>query len=79
METSITLPNPLYEETEKLARSLGVSRDELYAQALKMLIEEKAGAEITVRLDQVLRTAEDQGLDPVLMKLQLASLPKEEW
>ncbi len=79
MQTSITIPNPLFDETERLAQSLGVSRDALYAQALKMLIEEKSDAEVTLRLDQALRTAGDHGLDPVLEKIQYSSLPKEEW
>ncbi|MFM5891936.1 MAG: ribbon-helix-helix domain-containing protein, partial [Dolichospermum sp.] len=35
MKTAISLPDPVFEEAESLARQLGVSRSELYTKALK--------------------------------------------
>jgi len=35
MKTSISIPNSLYQEAERLRKRLGVPRSKLYAQALK--------------------------------------------
>jgi metal-responsive CopG/Arc/MetJ family transcriptional regulator len=35
MKTAISLPDPVFEEAESLAKQLGVSRSELYTKALK--------------------------------------------
>ncbi len=78
MRTAISIPNPVFEEAEKLARRLGLSRSELYSQAVNMLLEAYREDGITEALNRVYAT-ESSAVDPVLAKLQLASLPKEEW
>jgi metal-responsive CopG/Arc/MetJ family transcriptional regulator len=39
MKTAISIPDLLFDEAEKLAQRLGMSRSELYAKALAAYIE----------------------------------------
>jgi metal-responsive CopG/Arc/MetJ family transcriptional regulator len=73
MKTAISLPDPLYAEAEALARTLGVSRSELYARALAELVARHRSEDITRRLDAVY-AAESGELDADLAALQVASL-----
>jgi metal-responsive CopG/Arc/MetJ family transcriptional regulator len=38
MKTAVSLPDPLFEAADDLARVLGVSRSELYARALRTFL-----------------------------------------
>lgn len=78
MKTAISIPDPLFEAAEETAKRLRMSRSELYTRALREFLDEQQTAHITERLNQVY---EDISLtvDPVLVGLQAASLPTEEW
>lgn len=80
MKTAISIPDPLFEAAERLARSQGKSRSQLYAEALQSYLERHHEDDITRRLNEVFEAdPEAAGLDPVLKELQYRSLPKEEW
>ena len=55
MKTAISLPDRLFEEAETLAKRLGKSRSQLYAEALAAYVGSHDAGEITARLDHVLR------------------------
>lgn len=78
MKTAVSIPNTIYYDAEKLANQLGTSRSQLYAQALAsyLTLHNKSG--ITKKLNEVYST-EPSELNSRLHKLQLLSLPKEEW
>ncbi len=78
MKTAISIPDPIFEAAEELARQLGISRSELYATADATYITEHREANITEQLNQ-LYTDEDSSLDEVVQQLQTLSLPREEW
>jgi metal-responsive CopG/Arc/MetJ family transcriptional regulator len=78
MKTAISLPDPVFEEAESLARQLGVSRSELYTNALKAYLRKYNRDQILNRLNQVY-AEESSALDPVLAKIQFMSLPCENW
>ena len=78
MKTAISIPDPLFDEAEKVAQRLGVSRSELYARALAAYIEEHRDENVTHALNQ-LYSEEDSSLDSVLQRMQLMSLPQEDW
>lgn len=78
MKTAVSIPNPVFEAAEDLARRLGVSRSELYARALSDFLDKRLDRRVTERLDEVY-TREESGLDPALARLQAASLPRDEW
>jgi metal-responsive CopG/Arc/MetJ family transcriptional regulator len=78
MKTAISLPDPVFEEAESLARQLGVSRSELYTDALKAYLRKYNRDQILDKLNQVY-AEESSALDPVLAKIQFMSLPRENW
>jgi len=78
MKTAISLPDPLFEAAEELARGLGMSRSELYSRALETFIRSHHGAGITERLNAIYKDQRSE-LDPILAAIQSASLPPDEW
>lgn len=78
MKTAISLPDPIFEEAESLAKHLGVSRSELYTKALKAYLQKYSHEQTLSKLNQVY-SQELSEPDPVLTKIQLMSLPSEDW
>ncbi len=78
MKTAISLPNSVFDEAESLARQLGISRSELYTNALKAYLRKYNRDEILDKLNQIY-DRESSKLDPVLAKIQFMSLPSENW
>ena len=78
MKTAISIPNPLFERSERIAKHLGISRSELYTRALTNFIRLYSREEITQRLNEIY-AVEDSSPDDVLSRLQWMSLPKENW
>lgn len=76
MKTAISLPDPLFEAAEKLARGLGMSRSEFYARALETFVRSHYRASVTERLNEAYKD-QQSGLDPLMASLQSASL--DEW
>lgn len=78
MKVAISLPDPLFEAAEHLARELHIPRSQLYAEALASYLEVRGAAAITARLDAVHgKTAES--VDPALANAQLRVLDDEAW
>jgi metal-responsive CopG/Arc/MetJ family transcriptional regulator len=78
MKTAISLPDSVFEEAESLARQLGVSRSELYTNALKAYLRKYNRDQILGKLNQIY-SEESSELDPSLAKIQFISLPSENW
>ena len=78
MKTAISLPDPIFEEAESLAKQLGVSRSELYTNALKAYLRKYNHDQTLNKLNQIY-SEESSEADPVLTKIQLMSLPSEDW
>jgi len=53
MKTAISLPDQLFYEAEKTARSLGIPRSQLFARALEDFIAHHRKENITERLNMV--------------------------
>ncbi len=53
MKTAISIPTPLFQAAEKRARKLGMSRSQLYAQALEKLLDQDPDDEVTRALEAV--------------------------
>ncbi|MDR2877162.1 MAG: hypothetical protein LBV36_03870 [Chromatiales bacterium] len=53
MKTAISIPDEIFEEAERMAKKLGVSRSELYATAVHDFVDRHRRADITERLDAV--------------------------
>ena len=78
MKTAISLPDPVFEKAEALAQQLGVSRSELYTKALQAYLKRYNREQILLKLNQVY-AEESSELDPTMTKMQLMSLPHEDW
>ena len=78
MKTAISIPDPIFQEAEQLAKRLGMSRSELFTRAVAAFLEEKRQENITARLNDLYEKEPSQ-LDPVIARIQFASLPEDEW
>jgi antitoxin MazE6 len=80
MKIAISIPGPVFEAADELARRLGKSRSQLYAEAVAKYVEQHRTEDVTERLNEILDAdPEADKLDPILEALQWRSLPKEEW
>ena len=80
MKTAISIPDPIFEEAERLAKERGVSRSELYAEAVAEYVKDQRFAGVRERLDAVYEAApQESELDPLVVRAQAASIPKEDW
>lgn len=78
MKTAISVPNDVFELSEKLAKKLKVSRSQVFAMGVKKLGEELEKDDVTAKLNEFY-SKEKAEIDPVIMKMAALSLPKEEW
>jgi metal-responsive CopG/Arc/MetJ family transcriptional regulator len=78
LKTAISLPDPIFEEAEVLAKKLGISRSELYTEALKVYLRRYNRERILLKLNEVY-SKESSDLDTVMATMQLISLPQEDW
>lgn len=78
MKTAISLPDPVFEQAEALAQQLGMSRSELYTNALQAYLKRYNREQTLLKLNQVY-SEESSELDPAMAEMQFASLPREDW
>ena len=76
MKVSVSIRDELHQQSEQLARDLGLNRDELYNRALQRYIQAQEDAQVTQGLNLVYAD-EDSSLEPELAKMQSASLEPE--
>lgn len=77
MKADISIPNPIYEAAEQLAQRLGMSLSELYTAALTAYVTAHQEG-VTEALNRVYET-ESSTIEPVLVRIQLASVGGETW
>ncbi len=78
MKTAISIPDPIFEQAELVAKDLSLSRSELYTKAVQAFIDGRLGADVTERLNEIY-AKESSSVDPVLVELQAASLLSRSW
>lgn len=78
MKTAVSIPGPLFQAAERLAKRLGMPRSRLYSLALERYVAEAQEHDLTALLNEVYahETAE---LDFALAALQSVSIPRERW
>ncbi len=80
MKTAISIPDIVFQAAERLSRRLGVSRSQLYGQAVAEYLKEHGSAGITEALNRVYGENPQVGtMDTGLLELQKRSLPSEDW
>ena len=78
MKTAISIPDPVFQEADRLAKKMGVSRSELYASAIQAYVQSHRDDDITEALNRIY-SEEDSSLDPVLAALQSRALSRDDW
>ena len=78
MKIAISVPDPIFEAGEHLAQQLGLSRSQLYADALVAYLSTRGAQAVTARLNAVYESVSSK-LDPALESYQMNRLADETW
>ncbi|MEY2855035.1 MAG: hypothetical protein RL030_2167 [Pseudomonadota bacterium] len=78
MKIAISVPDEVFQAGEHLAQQLGISRSQLYADALSAYLSVRGAAAVTSRLNDV-HAKGPVRLDPALAGAQTAQLADEAW
>ena len=78
MKVAISLPDSVFEAGEHLARQLGLSRSQLYADALSAYLSARGAEAVTARLNTVY-SSEPAKADPAFALIALKRLADEAW
>lgn len=78
MKTAISVRDPLFKKAEIFAKRAKISRSQLFSDAVEEYLEKRETSDLAENLNEVY-SKEDSSADPVVFKMALLSLPKEEW
>ncbi len=73
MRTAVSIPDKVFRKADALARSMQISRSELYTKALATFVAKHENAGLTERLNEIY-SEQQSALDPVLEKMQFMSV-----
>jgi metal-responsive CopG/Arc/MetJ family transcriptional regulator len=79
MKTAVSIPDPVFEAAERLARTQKTSRSRLYAEALREYLSRHAPDEVTARMDQVVEQLGEISPDPLVRRAARETLTRSEW
>ncbi len=80
MKTAISIPDPVFEAADKMARRLGMSRSQFYSKAVHALIEKYRYTGVTERLNAVYDASPGFGcLEGEIEELQSHSFSEKGW
>lgn len=78
MKTAISIPDNIFNQAETLAKTLGMSRSELYTKAITAYLKDAQSSQITDKLNQIYPHQESQLPDDIA-QMQFSSLTVEQW
>ena len=78
MKTAISVPDEVFELSEKLAKKLKVSRSRIFAMGVKKLAEEHDDDVLIARINAVCDEV-DTSLDPAIRQYQSRILREKKW
>ena len=80
MKTAVSIPDPIFETADQLAKELGISRSELYAQALEDLIRNRKREHITASINATLASlGAESETQAFLDRASRDSFARNEW
>ncbi len=80
MKTAVSVPDDVFEKAERLARSAGRSRSEVYSAALREYVARHAPNEVTEQLDRVvLDIGEPADSDSVMRAAARKTIESSDW
>jgi hypothetical protein len=78
MKTAVSVPDAVFDAAEAVAQRLGLSRSQLYSQAVAEFVDKHRDDAVTQLLNRVY-SKQSSRLDPALEVMQFTSLPDEDW
>jgi antitoxin MazE6 len=78
MKTAISIPDPVFEGAERLARRMRKSRSQLYSEAIADYVARHSPDEVTAAMNRVLAEAGDEP-DDFVRAAALRVLEQTEW
>ncbi len=78
MKTAISIPDPIFQAAENMAHRLGVSRSELFSNAISEYMKRHKYQDVTESLNKVYRET-DSKLDEKLALMQRKSIQEDGW
>ncbi len=78
MKTAISIPDPIFQAAENMAKRLGLSRSELFTVAMLKYMKEHKYQNVTESLN-IIFSQDIEDIDRELVSMQLKSLTKEDW
>ena len=79
VKTAVSIPDDVFAAAEAAARRSGMSRSQIFAEALRLFLKKHGKKGVTERLDAVYGESESK-VDPVLSAMQSAStLTRKSW
>jgi metal-responsive CopG/Arc/MetJ family transcriptional regulator len=78
MKIVISVPDEVFDAGEHLARQLGVSRSQLYADALATYLSSHGSKEVPARLN-ALYGVQSSAIEPAIQRAQIKNLVDEAW
>ncbi len=79
MKTAISIPDPVFNTAERLAKRLGLSRSELYVRAISKYVEAHKNQKVIETLNEIYAGEENHELEQGFKRAQMKSIDKEEW
>ena len=79
MKTAISIPDDVFRAADAAARAGGMSRSQLFVEAVKLFLQRRGDRGITEQLDEVYAKSSSQ-VDSVLSRMQIAAtVARDEW
>lgn len=78
MKVAVSIPEPLFQEAERVSRRMRLPRSQFYARALEAYVRDQSGEEITRRLNEIYARVSSK-LDPSIEATSLEVLRREKW
>lgn len=78
MKTAVSIPDPIFQDAERLARSVRISRSQLYSKALKEYLARHGSDAVTDAMNRVCDEIGDTR-DPFVSRAAERLLVQSEW
>ena len=78
MKVAVSIPDPIFEAAEQLAKQRNIPRSQLFAEALAAYLESRNADAVTALLNEIY-SLEPTVLDEALTKAQFDSIDHEAW
>lgn len=79
MKVAVSIPDPIFDKAEGLAKRLNTSRSELYARALGMFVAAHTPDSVTAALDAAVEAAGAAGPDDFSREAARRALARTTW